>query len=234
VEKTKDPTDGASPTQGRSLPSLPSRLVAVFFSPGKLMEQLAAEPRWVGALLVGAVIVGLSMVAIPLDLFLEMNREQALSRGVDFPELGENALRAMRVVIPLGSVLSTVVFSFVFAGLYTVIFAFILGDEGRFGQYLAVVSHAWFIAVLFGLLVTPLRIATGNPQYTLNLGSFMLFLPDGYLLNVFRAMDLTQIWSMLVIAQGAHAIDTRRSFTSAATILMGILLAMALVLARFL
>lgn len=216
-----------------ALPGLPARLVAVLFSPGRLMEQLAETPRWVGALLVSAILIGVSMALIPADLFMEVQRQAAMERGVDMPEMPERAIQAMRVVIPVTTVLFSVVLSFVFSGVYTVIFAFVLGDEGRYTQYLAVVAHAWFIAALFGLLVTPLRISTGDPQFTLNLASFFFFLPDGYLLNVLRVLDLTQIWSTLVIAQGAHAIDRRRSFTSAAAILLSILLIFALVVGRF-
>jgi hypothetical protein len=89
------------------------------------------------------------------------------------------------------------------------------------------------IALLVGLLLTPLRISTGNAQFTLNMASFAFFLPEGYFLNVLQALDLTQIWSTLVIAQGAHAIDKRRSFKSAATILMVILVSFAMLIANF-
>jgi hypothetical protein len=222
-----------SPVQERTLPPLPARLVSVFLSPGRLMAQLAERPRWVGALLVSAVVVGLSMTLIPTELFLEAQRQAAMQRGMPAPDMPAEAARWMSVVIPVTTVVSTVIFSFLFAGVYTVIFAFVLGDEGRYVQYLAAVSHAWFIAALFGLLVTPLRISTGDPQFTLNLASFLFFLPDGYFLNVFRVLDITQIWSTLVIAQGAHAIDDRRSFASAAAIMIGILVAVALIMARF-
>jgi hypothetical protein len=216
-----------------SLPALPARLVAVFFSPGRLMDELVLDPRWIGALLAGAALVGLSVALIPVDVFMEMNRQAALERGAEFPEMTDRALEMMRVVIPLGSVVSTLAFTAVFTGVYTIIFAFVLGDEGRFRQYLAVVSHAYFIPLLFGLLVTPLRISTGDPQFTLNLASFFVFLPDGYVLNVLRVFDLTQIWSTLVIAQGVHAIDRRRSFSSAAAILLVLFSGTALIIARF-
>ena len=228
----ESPTQDQTPPQS-TLPSLPARLFTVFVSPGKLMAQLVEEPRWFTALVASAVVVGLSMALLPVDLFLEANRQAAMERGVEFPEMGERAIQAMRIAIPAVTVLSTALFSVIFAGLYTVIFAFILGDEGRFTQYLAVVTHAWFIAALFGLLVTPLRISTGDAQFTLNVGSFLFFLLDGYFSNVFRVLDLTQIWSTLIIAQGAHAIDKRRTFASAATILLGIMAAVALVMARF-
>jgi hypothetical protein len=215
------------------LPGLPSRLVAVFFSPGRLVEQLARDPKWLGALLVTAIIAGVSMALVPADLFMEANRQAAMERGADFPEMSERALQLMQVVIPVTTVITTMIMSFVFAGLYTGVFAFVLGDEGGYKQYLAVVSHAWFIAILFGLLITPLRISTGNVQLTLNLGSFMGFLPDGYLANLFRLIDLTQIWSTLVIAYGVHAIDKRRSFGSAVTILLVITFGIAAIMARF-
>ena len=216
-----------------TLPPLPARLVAVFFSPGRLMAQLAERPKWMGAMLVSAIVVGVSMTLIPAELFLEAQRQAAMERGMPAPDMPAEAVRWMSVVIPVTTVLSTVILTFLFAGVYTVIFAFILGDEGRYVQYLAAVSHAWFIAALFGLLVTPLRISTGDPQFTLNLASFLFFLPDGYFLNVFRVLDITQIWSTLVIAQGAHVFDERRSFASAAAIMIGILVAVALIMARF-
>jgi hypothetical protein len=217
----------------QTLPPLPARLVAVFFSPGRLVAQLAENPKWAGALLVSALVVGVSMALIPAELFVEAQRQAAMERGMPVPPSDGQPPAWLSYVIPLGTALSTIVFTFMFSGIYTLIFAFILGDEGRFPQYLAVVTHAWFIAALFGLLVTPLRISTGDPQLTLNLASFLFFLPDGYFLNVSRVLDLTQIWSTLVIAQGAHAIDERRSFASAAAILLGLLVVVALVVARF-
>ena len=39
------------------LPSLPARLVSVFFRPGELMEQLAEEPKWIGALIAVTLVV---------------------------------------------------------------------------------------------------------------------------------------------------------------------------------
>lgn len=217
----------------RDLPALPVRLLWVLFSPGRLMERLAERPAWVAALLVSALIIGVSVALTPPEIMLEAQRQAAMERGMEVPAVGDEALRFMRVLFPVVSAVSTMVFAFLFAGFYTVVFAFLLGDEGRFVQYLAVVTHAWFIAALFALLVTPLRIATEDPRYTLNLASLVFFLPDGYVYNVFRALDLTQIWSTLVMAQGAHAIDERRSFGSAAAIMLGALLVVALVVARF-
>jgi hypothetical protein len=241
-ERIEDATGGrveshsfteADAAPASTLPSLPARLAFVFVSPANLMQQLAKEPKWIGALLVGAFVVGLSMALVPVDIILEAQRQAALDAGREMPELPQAALTLMRIVIPATSVIMTAVMSFVFAGVCTVVFAFILGDEGTYKQYLAVISHAWFIAVLFGLLITPLRISQGDVQLTLNLGSFLPFLPDGYFSNLFRLLDLTQIWASLVIAQGIHAIDRRRSFASAAMILLALLVGVSAIMANF-
>ena len=216
-----------------TLPSLPARLVSVFVSPANLMQQLAEEPKWIGALLVGAFVAGLSMALVPVEMILEVQRQASLDAGLEMPEMPQRALTLMRIVIPVTTVTMTAVMSFVLAGVYTVVFAFILGDEGTYKQYLAVISHAWFIAVLFGLLITPLRISQGDVQLTLNLGNFLFFLPDGYFTNLLRLLDLTQIWASLVIAQGIHAIDPRRSFASAARILLVLLLGVSAIMANF-
>jgi hypothetical protein len=212
---------------------LPQRLLMVFTAPGRLMEHLAENPRWAGALVVTTAVVLVSVVLLPVDLILEANRQAAMERGADMPEFGERAAQMMRIVVPVGSMVGSLFFTLAFTSVCTFVFVFVLGDEGRFVQYLAAISHAYFIPALFGLLVTPLRISTGDPQFTLNLASFFVFLDDGYLLNVLRVFDLTQIWSLLVIAQGAHTIDRRRSFASAASILLGLFFLIALVIARF-
>lgn len=216
-----------------ALPALPTRLLWVLFSPGRLMERLAERPVWLTALVVSALLIGVSVALTPPEIMMEAQRQAALERGMEMPAMEEETLRFLRVFLSLASVVSTMVVSVLFAGFCTVVFAFLLGDEGRFVQYLAAVAHAWFIPALFVLILTPLRIATEDPQYRLSLASFFFFLPDGYLYNVFRALDLTQIWSTLVVAQGAHAIDDRRGFGGAAGITLGALLLLALVVARF-
>lgn len=215
------------------LPGLLTRLLWVFVSPGRLVEGLAAKPIWGAALLVGAVLVAASVALTPFELLMEPSRTAAMERGADIPEMSERAEQITRIFMPLFSVVSVAVMTFLFAGIYNVIFAFVLGDEGSYKQYLAVVSHAWFIPALFALLLVPLKISSGDAQLTLNLGLFMPFMPEGYFQNLFRFIDLTQIWSVLIIAQGAHAIDRRRSFGSATAILLVLLVLMAAVFARF-
>jgi hypothetical protein len=218
-------------TDMESTPPLARRLLDVFFSPAKVTAVLAKDPRWVGALLVSLVLVALATWLVPAEILVEAQRRVALDRGVDPPPLTDRTLQLIRVGSIIGAPVMVALLLFAFAGIYTVIFAFVLGDEGKFKQYLAVLAHASFIPSLLALPLVPLRISTGDPQLSLNLSSLLPFLSSGYLLNVLRLMDLTQIWSSLVVAVGAHQVDRRRSFMSAAAILIGLQLAVALVFA---
>ena len=231
-----EPTDEAvvaAEAEQSEIPSLPSRLFNVFLSPGKVMEAVAKNPVWVGALLVGAVLVALQAALIPFDMSMETQRQAAIEAGRDMPEIPETFMNIMRYVTPVFGIIGTFLMTVVFAGLYWLIFSFVLGDEGRYRQYLAIGAHALFVPALIGLALVPLKIMTGDAQATLNLGSFLFFLPDGYWSNVFRLMDLTGIWSALIIAQGAHSIDAKRSFGSAAAILIAIVFIVALIFGIF-
>ena len=217
------------------LPALPRRLFDTFFSPSKMAREVAHEPKWFAALLVSAVLVGLSTGLIPPELMAEVQRRTLMSRGMTPPPTTPETLQLIRWFSIGGASVAILLVGFLMSGIYTLVFAFILGDEGRYRQYLAIFAHAMIIPALLSLALVPLRIQTRDPQFALSVGSFLgAFLEPGYLLNVFRFMDLTQLWSTAVIAFGAHAIDRRRSFGSALTIMLCVTLAFALIFANFL
>ena len=220
--------DGSSGEVLRT-PSLLRRLLDAVVSPGKMGRDVAADPRWLGAMLVCAVILALSVALIPWELFAEISRRMAIQSGRPAPEFTDRLQTAIRVGSIAGTGLSFVVLSLVGAGVNTFIFAFVLGDEGRYRQYLAIGVHAAVIPALVSLVLAPMRIAAEDPQLTINVGTFLPFLSGGYVAGVLQALDLSRVWSTLVVARGIHAIDRRRSFGSAARIQLAVLLLIALV-----
>ena len=231
-DKTTDmPSADASEEAG--LPPLWQRLLDAFFNPGKMGEYLAANPAWFSALLVVGVIIGFQFFLIPPEVFEAVQREAALEAGREPPEMSEAALGVIRLVTPIFAIISTMLFTCIFAGIYTFVFAFILGDEGKFKQYLSILAHASIITAVVGLAMTPFRISTSNPQLTVNMASFFFFLEDGYLIGVLTAIDLSQVWATLIVAMGATKIDSQRSFGSAAGVLLGFVLVIALIVGRF-
>lgn len=223
--------DVPGPDAGPPLPSFPTRVIQTFFSPGDLTAALAKNPAWAAALVLGAILVIGQTALIPADVWNAMFRETMLRQGREMPAGFGAAGTFMRVSAVIGGGIGYFLMTLLFAGLTTLIFAFILGDEGRFKQYLAVMAHAWLIPAVVGFALLPLKISQQNPQFTLNLGTFFFFVPEGYFLKVLTMLDLSQAWSWLILAQGAHAIAPRRSFASAATVLMVLFVAMAMLFA---
>ena len=79
-----EPTDEAvvaAEAEQSEIPSLPIRLFNVFLSPGKVMEAVAKDPVWVGALLVGAVRIAMQTALISFDWWLETVRWAAPPTG---------------------------------------------------------------------------------------------------------------------------------------------------------
>ncbi len=216
-----------------AFPSLFTRFIDVFFSPGKAMEAVARNPAWVGALLVGVFLIALATALIPFEMVMEGQRQAQLEAGRDVPEMPEALVNAMRYISPIIALITVTIISFLVAGLYWLIFSFMLGDEGRYRQYLAVGTHASLIPAVALLALVPLKLMTGDAALTLNLGNILFFLPEGYLAAAAKALDLIGVWSVLVVAQGAHAIDSKRSFGRAAAILLTLTFAMALIVGYF-
>ena len=201
--------------------ALPKRLAMTLFSPGAVMDELREDPKWLGALLLGGLVVVVSTLLVPADVTMEMMRRQFLEQDQPVPDNLEQFVTLSRTVGLVAALVFWFVFSFLVAGICAVAFAFVMGDQGTYRQYLAVTAHGFFISALGAMVMLPLRISSGDLQMTLGLGTFaQLFLPDGYLLNVLHGVDFFSMWSYAVIAVGAHHIDSRRSWGSAFAVLM--------------
>lgn len=218
------------------LPSLPVRLFKVFFSPGELFEALRFKPVWFGALAVGALLVAVSMAIIPMELWEGMLREQAMEQsmrtGQPVPDNFGATSNIVRVFSIIGPLITIFIWAFLFTGIVTFLFAFIMGDEGTYKQYLSVVSHGMFIGAVGGLLITPLRIIEQDIQLTLSLGTFFAF-GEGYFSRAMRMMDLFQLWASAVMAIGVTKIYPRRSLKSALVVFFGLAVLVALLFGLF-
>lgn len=215
-------------------PPLHRRVLAAFVSPDRLFAALRHDPRWAGALLLGAALVLASTALIPPEVWQAFTREQLAAQGRALPE-GFDFGSVQRVFALVAGVMGWVAFTFLAAGVVTFTFAFVLGDEGGFRQYLAVVAHAFLVPAAGALLTTPLKIVQADPSLTLNLSLFAVGLdPDGYPMGVLRLLDLFQLWGWVVVAVGVHEIDRRRDVGTAAAVLLAFALAIALVFALFL
>jgi hypothetical protein len=83
------------------------------------------------------------------------------------------------------------------------------------------------------LLLVPLRIVQEDPSLTLNVGTFLPFIQEGYAFRVLKLIDLFGLWSSVVMAVGVTKIDPRRGMGVALSFFLVLAVAMALVFGIF-
>lgn len=210
-------------------PSLPKRLLQVFFSPGELFTALREKPVWGGVLVLAGILVVLSVTLLPTELWVDFSRNQMIERGREIPAGFESSGAIIRIFSIVGGGFAFFVMSFIMAGIVTFFFSFLLGDEGRYVQYLSVVAHASIISALGALLLVPLKLSQGDPSVILSVRTFAYFLDDAYPVRVLRMLDLFALWAYGVMAVGVTKIDPKRGFGSALTFFMGFAVALAMI-----
>jgi hypothetical protein len=199
------------------------------------MEELRESPRWFGPVVLGAGILLLASLLIPVEMMVEAARIQQIRAGNEAPENMGRMVEVMRTVSLVATPVFWFVWTFFLTGVVTVVFAFLFGDEGTFRQYLAVVAHAGFVGAVGALLTTPLRIQAQDLYLTLSVGTFaQAFMAEGYWLRVLQALDLFGIWTYGLIALGASVLDKRRRWLGAFVTMMvfGVAIAMLVALVR--
>lgn len=210
-----------------------SRVVNVFFSPGELFEKLRDNPVWFWTLLLSGVLIMASIGVLPAEAWERMMQEQFAQSGQQMPDsmpLGGNFLRIMGTA---GALIGIFIWAFVLSGLVMLLFTFLMGGDGTYKQILSVVSHSTLISAFGALVTTPLKVVKLDPQLTLNLGTFMPFLEEGFLLRFLTMMDLFGLWSFAILAIGITKVDPRRSFGGTFGILFGIWVVVVGVIAYF-
>jgi len=197
-------------------------VVKLLFTPGELFEILAANPLWVGALVLGALIGAAGAALVPTELYEGVIREQMMSADRPIPDDLSSVAMFGRIAGTVGALVVGPLITMAMAGIVSMIFIFVLGDDGTFKQHLASVSHAFLIASLSTVVLLPLKIITGDLQIRLSIGTFMPFLGEGWLASALSWLDLFAIWAWVLVGLGASKIDRGRSWTSAAAVILGL------------
>ena len=214
-------------------PGLLGRYVRVFFAPDLLFQQLRIRPEWTGAWLLGACLVMVGTLFLPPDLLVATMRERILAQGQTVPPALLEQVSRFRYVGAAGAFISWGILLAIFAGLVTLIFAFLLGHEGTYRQYLAVVAHAHLISATSVLLLVPLRIVAEDAQLLLSVGSFAIFLESGYLLRFLSFIDLFGLWVWTLVGLGVARVGRKESWAGGVVTVLMIPVTIAAVLAIF-
>jgi len=181
----------------------------------------------------GAGLVAVGTLLIPLDLRLATLREAILARGQPVPPGLEDQRALIRFAGAAAAFAFWPILMAFFAGLVMLFFAVLLGHEGTYRQYLGVVAHAQLIVATSGILLSPLGVAMEDAQLLLSVGAFATFLEASYLLRFLSFLDLFGIWAWVLVGLGAARIGRKESWAGGTLFVLMIPVTMAAVIAIF-
>lgn len=237
MNEPPSPTPGSASATGGDPDGagLLKRLVLLVSAPGRLGDHLRVRPVWWDVLLLGALFVAISNWVIPPEVWEDFVRAQAMGSGSGPSDGTPPAPGEMiRIFSSVAAPLAWGLFLLLSAGIMTFLFAFILGDEGGFRQYLAGTAHAALLTGAGALLVSPLKVARSDPQLTLSVGTFLQGALDGTFPGAFlNSLDLFGLASWIVMGLLFSRLDERRTAGSAVAVVLGVSLSLVAIVAWF-
>lgn len=208
---------GSAPAQA----GLFARAIGIILSPKATFEQIAARPRWFGAVLaigiLGALIVGgFMMTGIGQSAWLDqaVSSSERMGRTVSdeqyaqmekmAPYAGYFTIAYMLLGLPIGLLVA--------AGILFVVFNAVLGGTATFRQVYATVAHSAFVWVVGWIFVMPLNYARESMSSPTNLSVLVPMLDENaFLTRLLGSIDLFMVWWTVVLAIGMAVLYRRRT-----------------------
>lgn len=206
-----------------------ARLLGVLFSPRAAYADIAASPRWLGALLVVVLITGGSTFAflstdVGKNAMLDQQMRTMESFGVTMNDQAVQRLENSAGRAPyFGAVTQAIalpIAAAVFAGVLFAIFNAMLGGDAKYAQVLAVVVYSGAILAVGALFVLPLDYFRESLSSPTTLLAFLPFLDEGSFVARFLGwIDLVRIWWFVSLAIGLGVLYRKRTGPIAITLL---------------
>jgi hypothetical protein len=215
----------AAPSKG-----LAARAIGVLTSPRTTYADVAAHPRWLGALAFVLIVGGAATFAF---LSTEVGKQALFDQQIKTMEsFGRQLNDAAYARLEQGlqyapytgvvfQAIGITVFALIIAGVAFGVFTAGLGGDATFKQVFAVVAHSGFVITLSQLFGLPLAYAKENMSSSTNLAVFLPFLEDTSLVARFLgSIDLFQIWWIVSLAIGFGVLYRKRTGPIATTMLV--------------
>jgi hypothetical protein len=215
------------PASAEASKGLLARVIGVFVSPRATYADVAARPRWFGALALSAVVVAGGFF---IFLSSEVGKQAVLDQQTQLIEsfgikLNDQAYDRMeagidraRYTTSIGQLIGIPLVAVIIAGIMLGIFNALLGGDATFRQVFAIVAHSTLITALQQIFALPLDYVRETMSSPTSLSVFAPFLEeDSFLARLLGAIDLFQIWGIVSLAIGLGVLYKRRTAPIATT-----------------
>jgi len=207
-----------------------ARVIGVLTSPSATYAEVAARPRWPGALGVVLLVTG---VGVGTFMSTEIGRRALLDQQITMMEsFGrrpddaqalqmENRAAHGPAIGFAGEAVAVVLAALLLVtGVALAIFNVFLDGKATFNQVFSVVAHSAVVVAVQQIFVLPLDYAHESLASPTTLAGFFSFFDDNTLVaRLLGSIDLFVIWWMMSLAIGLSVLYQRRTASTAAAIL---------------
>jgi hypothetical protein len=203
-----------------------SRLVGVFFEPGKTFADIAQRPRWIVPVLIGIVISAGYLYAFNTHVGWEPYLHRLLDNNPRIlqipPDQRQRVFDMQMRILPITSYVSAIVFPFIAfllgAAISVGIIKGLMGVPIKFKQAFAAFAYGSLPRAIYAILSTAVMFATKNPEdFDPQNGFFsnpsVMMDPQTsskFLYALAGNLDVFVIWVLLLIAMGLKAAGGKR------------------------
>ena len=196
------------------------RVFGIFFSPGKVMENIKQYPKIGAAVIVVLIISAISAIyAMDIaEIALEETTIIYVERyGADYFNFSEVLQTGaggagMDLIVNITTIATLLVTPFVMAFIATLvlfIFSKIFRGWARFGQLYTMLFHIYMVTYLLNLIPTAFIVINQSSLNILSLAMF--FMPDGNItmpmFNLLSAITIPAIWEAVLIFIGIKILN---------------------------
>lgn len=233
TDTATSPTSAAKPN-----PGLITRLIGVIFSPREAFAAVVARPKWLGAVVVVGLIIGVAQFSLlSTDVGKQMTIDQQVSAAEAFGfkisdeqyAQMERSMENARYTSPIVTMFALPLGMTITAGILHLMFGLIGGGNGTYKQVYAISAHSTIISALQLVFTTIVTVAAGHSAGA-NLSVFVPTLEEtSFLYRFLSTIDLFYVWSTFITAVGLSVLYKRRTGPIAMT-LFAIYLVVALII----
>ncbi len=187
-----------------------AKWIDVYFSPSETFDSLDRKPDWVLPLVLVAVLTVISFILIAPQI-QEMQIQAMMDRGMSEDEAYqgiETAAPFIKYLTPVMGVIGVFVVSFIIAGIFYVVFSFMMGGESTYKKVLSVYSYIAFAVGLIATIVRiPLVMAKDSMEVQTSLAAFLsIDMKDQIFYKFLAKFDIFVIWELILFIIGFEII----------------------------
>ena len=211
-------TPAAPAARGKNLIA---RFVGVLTAPRETFADVAANPRWLGMMVLVLVITavctgGFFSTQVGQTAWLDSMAERSQRSGQEIPEAQWAGMEKMAAYMGPIYAASTLFIApmiwLIVTGLLFAVFNAALGGDSSFKQLFAVFVHSTAVTVVQQVFVTPLNFMRESMTSATNLSVFLPMLDESsFIAKFLGTIDLFMVWWVFILAIGLSVLYRRKT-----------------------